>query len=284
VVRGVYGILQVQRRTLGVNEGANVANVRLIIEGTPGTITLKAFIDAIENWLNILKDVDAAISKVPSGSLDWVVTELAVGSLQLAVEPLSRVEGKNFGPVVARNAVAGIGQIERVGTTPPYWSHASLTHARKMLKTIGSCGVSGIQATYQSDTEHASARASANIDLLLPTTRTSLGSVEGIMETISIHGSPKFVVYQDATNKAVSCAFSQTWLESAKEALGRRVSVAGVVHWNRKDEPVRVDVEDLRIMTSRGQLPPIVQLAGSVPDLTGGLTTEEYIRRIRESG
>jgi hypothetical protein len=278
------GILQVLHRTLEVIEGANVANVKLTIEGTPGTITLRAFINAIENWLSILKDVDAAISKVSSGSLDWVVTELAVGSLQVAVAPLSRVEGKNFGPVVARNAVAGLGQIEREGTTPPYWSHASLMHARKMLKSIGNCGVSGIEATYQSDTERASARASANIDLLLPTIRTSLGSVEGVMEAISIHGQPKFVVYQDGTNKAVTCAFSQTWLDSAKEALGRRVSVAGVVHWNRKDEPVRVDVEDLRTMKSRGELPPIVQLAGSVPDLTGDLTTEEYIRRIRENG
>ena len=33
--------------------------------------------------------------------------------------------------------------------------------------------------------------------------------------------------------------------------------------------------------TSDGELPTIRELMGSIPDLTGGLSTEEYMRKIR---
>lgn len=261
-----------------------MATVKLKIEGKPGDIGLKAFIVAVQNWLNMLMEVDAAISRESKGTLEWVIADVSVGSLQMSLASRSRIEGKNFGPEVAQIAVAGLGQIERDGTTPPYVSHQGLSYAKSMLKTIGSNGISGIEVAYQSDVEHLTAQASVNVDLLLPTTHTSLGSIEGRIEAISIHGDTKFVVYQDGTNKAVTCKFPREWLDRVKAALGGRVSVAGVVHWNRRNEPVRVDGEDLREMKSREELPSIVQLAGSIPDLTGTLSTEEYLRRIREHG
>lgn len=110
----------------------------------------------------------------------------------------------------------------------------------------------------------------------------SVGSVEGRLAMISIQGRSRFIVYHALTHKAVTCKFeAEKWLTKVKDALGRRVSVQGIVHFNAKREPVRVDVESLRILREKDELPTIAELSGSQPDLTGDSPTDEFIRSIR---
>ncbi|MGH2370123.1 MAG: hypothetical protein ACRDI2_18255, partial [Chloroflexota bacterium] len=128
------------------------------------------------------------------------------------------------------------------------------------------------------------ARASAHIEQLLPIRRHSIGSIEGTIETISIHGMKRFVVYHSRTRKAVTCRFkSDEWIARAAEAMGQRVSVLGTVYSNAKGEPMRVDVERLRILRSKEELPSIASLSRSRPVFTGDLSTEEYIAEIRSA-
>ena len=258
-----------------------MTRLRLQIQGDIGTIPLPTFVNAVENWLEVLRDLDAAISRRAGGTLDWVVTDLGTGSLCLEAEARSRIEDVNCAPQVALAAVNGLDRLEREGTTPPYMSEQGLKKVQEFVRTIGRHGVVGIRVAYETSEATLSARASANVDQLLPTRYTSVGSIEKRLEMISVHRKPRFVVYHDPTNKAVSCAFPEQWLEDVKNALGRRVNVAGVVHWNYKGEPTRIEGEDLRVLDSATALPSIAELAGSMPDLTGELTTDEYIRRIR---
>jgi hypothetical protein len=128
-----------------------------------------------------------------------------------------------------------------------------------------------------------SRRAADNIGELLPVRRESVGAIEGRLEAISIHRAKKFVVYHSITRKAVNCSFKDDeFLEEAKRALGERVHVSGVVKTNIKSEPVMVEVNRLRIL-GKGRLPTTGELTGSDPDFTGGLSTDEFIRRIRRA-
>ncbi len=258
-----------------------MATIRFKIECAIGNVTLGAFINSLRYWQSILADVDTAVSGIANGSIDWVVTDLGTGSLCATMEARNKLEGRDYAPEVAHLSVSGIGLIEREGTIPPFMSEKCLGEVKKLLKTIGSNGVAGFQIAYQSEKEDITARASANIDLLLPPRYTTIGSIVGRIETISIHNTAKFVVYHDYTNKAVTCSFPEDWMDRVKDALGKRVDVAGKVHWNAKDEPVRVEGEDLRILKLKTELPSILTLAGSEPEITGEFTTEEYIRRMR---
>ena len=49
----------------------------------------------------------------------------------------------------------------------------------------------------------------------------------------------------------------------------------------REGEPLRVEVERIRALRPREELPSIEELSGSDPDFTGGMSTEEYLRSIR---
>jgi hypothetical protein len=127
-----------------------------------------------------------------------------------------------------------------------------------------------------------SEKSSKTIDELLPVKTEAVGSVEGRLEAISIHGSRKFVIYHSITKKAVNCHFDQQRImDKVLQTLGGRILVFGDVFSNAKGEPVKVAVSDFELVEGTGRLPTVAELTGSDPDFTGGLSTEEYIRSIR---
>jgi len=250
--------------------------------GELGQISLRGFLTALDSTLSVLRDLDSGVSGEPSGSLDWVVTDLSAGSLCLEVEPRSRFEDRNAGPEVVAAFVAGLAQIETDGTTPPYFSDYGMQKTRRLLKLIGRQGMAGLEVTSSERRVEITARASANIDQLIPIRRRSIGSVEGMLEMISVHSKPRFVIYHSRTRKAVTCRFGgEEMLEAAKTALGKRVSVLGVVHSNARGEPMRVESERIRAFRDPRDLPTAAELKGIDPNFTGEMTTEEYLRSIR---
>jgi hypothetical protein len=261
-----------------------MAGLLLRIEGEPKSITMSAFLIAVNNWVKVLADLDSGISGYPKGSLEWVVTDLATGSLQVAVASRSKLEDVDFGTEVERAQIVGLRLLENEGLTPPYMTEAGIQSAKRMLKLIGNQGVTGLRIVNPSDKEEVqlSARASAHIDQLLPVRQHSIGSVEGKLEMISVHGSkPQFLVYHHRTHKAVRCIFEEGMLDEVKDALGHRVIASGEVLLNAKDEPVRLKLERLRRLRSENELPSIAMITGIDPNFTGDLTTSDYLRSIR---
>jgi len=87
------------------------------------------------------------------------------------------------------------------------------------------------------------------------------------------------------TKKAISCNFGvdDALLRLAAGHLGDRVIVRGKVYRNARGEPMRVDVEHLRVLRPDSELPSTESLTGSRPDLTGELSTEEHLHEIRSA-
>jgi hypothetical protein len=111
---------------------------------------------------------------------------------------------------------------------------------------------------------------------------SEFGSVEGKLETVSVHGKPRYVVYHGRTGKAVTCKIDgQQRLQGAIDLMGRRVNVAGRIHYNARGEPLRIDDGDIRPLRDDSQLPTTAELTGSDPNLTGKLSTAEYLEIIR---
>jgi len=254
--------------------------LRFRLKGSPGTITYPAFESALRHWQHIIADYDYAFSKSRKGASEWVIAELSAnGSLDVVAK--RRVDSAGIGVRVSHHTVSGLGQIEREGTTPPYISQAGMKNVQGLVKIIGSGGVAGMVVESETEEEELSAKASVNVDQLLPTSYTSVGSIEGRLEAISLHGKPKYVVYHDRTQRAISCRFQPQDLEEVKAALGLRVNVFGLVHWNPKGEQIKVEEGNLRILGPQELLPTIEEVGGSDPTLTGGRSTADFLREIR---
>jgi hypothetical protein len=259
--------------------------LRVTIEGERGAISLDTFATVIRNTFDILADLDSAVSFQPQGSAHWFVVDASFGSLVIAIEPKSKLRDIDYSPKVAEAFVSGLAHIQREHTTPPYFSDYGLRKIQGLAKSLGK---DGAKAVIVQDVERqASAmirpEVTTDISQLINIRYQEIGSVEGRLEMVSIHGVPRFTVYHAITQRSIRCKFAlKEFLDVVKEALGRRVIVAGTVHCNYKYEPVRVDLQKLTILRKEEELPSAKELRGMIPDFTSDQTTEEYIRSIRE--
>lgn len=259
--------------------------VRLTIEGERGAISLDTFVTVVRNTFDILADLDSAISSLPQGSIDWFVTDVSFGSLVMAIQPKSRLGEIDYSPKVTETFVDGLAHIQRERTTPPYFSDYGLRKARDLARTLRRDGARAlvVQDIERQATAIIKPEVSADISQLINIRYQEIGSVEGRLEMVSIHGVPRFTVYHAITQRSMRCNFDQkVLLDVVKEALGRRVVVSGLVYYNYKHEPVRVDLRKLNILPKEEQLPAPKDIRAMVPDFTGDQTTERYMRSLRE--
>ena len=263
-----------------------MAKLRFEIEGSPSSVAFSTYIAATTGLMKLLRELDTILSSTYHGSLKWYVSHLeSAGNLTLDV--VSRVRPLKHAPAdvgtrVTSSLVQGFDNIQHKGISPPFLSYYGLKNLGDMLDVLNRNGASGYTATAvdEGNSTTVSPNAADTIRQLLPIKRSAIGSVEGMLEAISIRGGGKFIVYDSLTDKAIACRFDNADLERVKSLLGRRVLVSGIVHANIKSEPIRVDVETVRTLGD-GLLPKTAELAGGYPSITEGMTLDDYLRSIR---
>ncbi|MBL8236832.1 MAG: hypothetical protein JNM66_05405 [Bryobacterales bacterium] len=268
-----------------------MARLRFEIKGDPNSVSLETYSQATLQVMGILRELDTAISRRSTGTLNWYISRLHNnGTLLLEVLSKQRqLKRQTAVPAdvsaeVAASFITGLDNIEHHGTSPPYLTDSGMRKVKGMVSLIHKNGAKGFVASAPDvkKSVDVSERSSKTIDELLPVKTEAVGSVEGRLEAISIHGSKKFVIYHSVSNKAVNCLFDQQRImDKVLLTLGGRVVVFGEVFSNAKGEPVRVAVSDFDLIDVAGRLPSVSEIAGSDPNFTGSLSTEEYIRSIR---
>ena len=118
--------------------------------------------------------------------------------------------------------------------------------------------------------------------ILSPKTR-AIGNVEGRLEYVNIHGNLNvFRIYPTIGSNKVECSFPSEKLEDARKALGHRIRVFGELTYPaRSDFPKAIKVDDIEQLPEDEDLPNLMDLRGAAPDLTGDLSSEEFVRRLR---
>jgi hypothetical protein len=270
-----------------------MAVLRIDIEGNPKAVPYRNFLHVANNSLGILYDLDVAFSRRRLGAVQWFMNDLSSnGKLRLEIysQPveLKRKKLPDVGQEVTTGFVTGFRTLEREGRSPAYLTEWGMHKAEHMTDVIGRDGMTAVVAadvTNQQEVE-ITKQSFKNLKNLLPEAYKSLGSIEGRLEGISIHHGERFVVYDSISGKGVTCLFPKLKLTpKAKEHLGDRVQVSGLLSRNAKGEPVRIRIdkpERFRVFGSDLAMLSMRSLGGSDPDFTGGMSTEDFIRSIRD--
>jgi len=274
--------------------GVIMAKLRFEINGKKGRVEFPTFTKATASFLALLNEIAGAVPSGADGRLSWYVDDLSANG-SLLVEVHSQVQKRtkrqkgqprDFSPDVAQSLVDGLENVEVHGTSPPYLSQGGLEKMNRLLGLLERNGAKGFTAGIPGiDREvRVGKKAVKNIAKLLPEKRSEIGSIEGRIEAINIHGKSRFVVYDSITKKGVTCRVDDSpsvSIDDIKDALGRKVCVSGVVSLNERSEVVSVRAQGLRVFRMASELPKASDLTGSDPHFTGDQSTEEYIRSIR---
>ncbi|MBZ5678028.1 MAG: hypothetical protein LAP61_27605 [Acidobacteriia bacterium] len=112
----------------------------------------------------------------------------------------------------------------------------------------------------------------------------SAGSVSGRLERVNLHNALSFDIFPPVGPSRVRCHFSEADRQTVKLALDNFVTVKGRLRYKTWDKhPHAIDVKVIDIHEPDSELPSIDDMRGLAPDSTGGLSSEDFIRAIREN-
>ena len=171
----------------------------------------------------------------------------------------------------------------RGAETPPFFSVKAMQKARKLVTELEDGADSIAFSGPDGETVEPTKLLAANVKSILKRTfYVTQTALEGRLETVDVHGKFSFAIYDTLNNHRTKCLFSEGMFDQVASSLRRRVAVAGEAKFNRRTgRSVSIRAESLRRLGETSDLPKFKH--GDYIDITGGIDSAEYIRRIRDA-
>lgn len=239
------------------------------------TLTLDGLGEIVSAFTAYLAQVDLSESSSGKRTLTYRVTALSYSSpalLSAVAEP--RDDVADTGPAVLSKAIRAVAQVAR-GERPPGFRDEAL-EALRTLADYGN-GQRGIRI----DAPTLSLRALITKSVATQAERVlaqndGIGSIEGHLDTISVHGQPYFTLFDAVSGRGVRCYFDSNRLADVIAALGKKVIAHGRLRRDPRGAPR--EMRDLDYFDVMGGA------EGSIDNLPGvfaGLDVKSYLRAIR---
>lgn len=245
---------------------------RLTIVVTPAADNADArpFARVFEDVLDALD----SLAKVDGVTGDWEILSLEKRS------PPRVTIGSRMNVAVLAILLTGMRQLE-TGTTSVFDPTTT-----KIVKRLGDRlgrQVDGVSLQLDGEeafqpTSRMARNAGQSIQIGYYTIETS---IDGKLDIVNVRKGAKFSIFDDVDNRLIKCTFAEHLLDLVKQNIGKRITAIGTVKYNKKtDQPVSIIVdlidplEDDTTPAYLADMPPI--------RFPGELTSEEYVRRLRD--
>lgn len=240
-------------------------------------ITADSLIVAMREMIGILKELD------PENTLVWKLKDASLNSpLSLTFAASPRSADRDWRSDVSRIYLTLFRRLDQ-GEIAEAPSARAILHAKKLVDILND-GVSRITFSAPgAESVTPTQRVQATVDEFKAAHRETyrdFTTLEGELRTVSVDGGSKFFIRDRATATRTECIIPHDQLDSAKQALEKRVSVTGRVLY-KNGKPIKIDVESFEMMPDRSSLPQFNDIRGIDP--TGGLDSVEFIRRGRDA-
>ena len=108
-----------------------------------------------------------------------------------------------------------------------------------------------------------------NASALLDWKYEDLGTVEGALEAVSVHGQYEVRIYEPVWSRSIRCVVNEEFLEVALSLFRRRVEVKGLIRYTKNGLPTSVKVEGITPLPDPSELPSYKELKGILGDHYG---------------
>ena len=113
-----------------------------------------------------------------------------------------------------------------------------------------------------------------------PTHRT-LGSLIGRLVRSSAQNGSAYCLHDRQTGWTTPVTFDAKHLGTLTGALGETVIASGKLWRDAHGKPQRLELAKL-VVVDRDRLPSVADVSGIAPHFTGGLSSEDYVRQLRD--
>ncbi|MBU1319206.1 MAG: hypothetical protein KKG33_01055 [candidate division Zixibacteria bacterium] len=232
----------------------------LKIEGS--RITTAKFMRIVKNFTAILRNVADELTE-GQDSVTWLISAEKGSQVFKASPEADETVVRNL-ESIPKTIYEGFGLIERGRRRPRGFSDAALKNANELASVIGNGDgdISRVAIRYVGQTKDLSVKTSLHVKDILGVKRTEDGSVEGRVTVLS--DKRRFKVYVDdvLTGHSVRCTARDVDEDELIATFRKRIAVTGTVHYRRDNTPVRIEVDNIRILGRGDKLPSFDDVKG----------------------
>ena len=231
-----------------------------------GRITLEKFSKSIRTFFNMIKDVSADVAGKHK-TLEWLI-EVRPGSAVITAKP----ESRNGSPELAYDTISvlkkGIEYISMGMGRPEHFSDSALSNLYELgdIVGLGNKDIEHIKIGIDEEYKDITPMSISYIGELLGTVYQAYGTIEGNLLALKIRNRLNFSIYETLTGKEVKCFFDDDLYEDVIAAIRKRVSVYGLIQYNKNGIPIRVTIEKLTIFPDDSELPKFKDIIGLFKD------------------
>jgi len=255
------------------------------VSGFNGDVSLGTFIEKLNALKDALTEADKLVSGGEQKKKEFLVAELRhsspamVGLSEFGIEADSN--GDNSVQKFFVNFLQRVSKREKIAAE----RYAKLINKLKALangagskyQTLWIDGVGLPTVVFDREMREA-------LDSALPSIKKSVGSIKGIVRKYSsINKNQKyFRLILPANGREVKCVFREELLSQAAAAVEKNVTIEGnLSYYGDTFWPFEVKVKSIIVHGDDSELPKLSELYGVAPNATGDLSTDDYIRKIR---
>lgn len=260
--------------------------ITLVIEGLPedaGRVRFNTFVSQVQRLSGALAklDRDAAPGKQHTY---FEIVELSYASpIRVSLEPQPVAKHPYMGAVVLESLRQLTSALEN-GHDLSQVDAELLEDIRGLAKPVGK-SVKSVALVFDGKTLDLTPGVAAKVETALAVDEECDGALDGMLEQINVHlGANTFHIYPAIGPRKVSCTFPAALYEDAVAGVGKRVEVSGVLRYRANTPfPHQIVVRGIDIFPPEDQLPDWEDLRGRAPNATGGLTSEAFVRELRDA-
>jgi hypothetical protein len=288
----MYSLLPVGDDDCRMMGGARMADksshvqLRVVVSGPGGTADARRSFTVLEKLMTLLGQIESA--EIGSSDSTWGIEALHLGSVALVLTPNPPAGNASADLMadLARWTIEGFSETEDHEALPQRWGFAAAETGVQLSRCLGVAKSDGMLLELLADGEShqqvtVTRRSADNLRKALYRKRTSIGSVIGKLESITVHTTFKAGLWTEAEGHRVEVLFTRDQQAAVQSALGKRVEVSGQLTRDAHDRAVSIRMRQIEQLPEQNV--PLGEIAGADPDLTGGLTTVEYLRRMYDA-
>ena len=230
-----------------------------------GQVTLQRLVDAAKAWTGLLREVGRdVVGATERDAVRYVITEAKGGSLTLGVSPRPGNENVSAEAMlrIAPAVTSGIRLLEQSAERPENFTDVALQRLRE-LALLADPETPEVRV---GNSVPLSRRLVQHVEKVLTPEFTSIGTVEGRLEGLIIHGKSRFIMVDHLTKRQISCYFTKRveW-KLALKLFGTRVAATGRIRSRVSGEKMSIQVTHLQpLLQPEEELPSANDVLGII--------------------
>jgi hypothetical protein len=260
--------------------------IELVIEGLreqDGNILLNTFMAQLQNLSAVLAKIDRENNEGKNSSHFDVVSLSHNSPYRVGIEAVANKGNPDAARLVLERLDYVAGSI-RSGNGLDDIDTDLLESLHALAKPVGK-SIKNSTIFYNGSVLELTAEVGIRLESALATEDECDGSIAGMLEQINLHHDANvFHIYPNVGPKKIMCHFPPSLYDEAVSAVGRKIDVFGQMKYRSGASfPHKIAVKNIETFDRSEDLPDWDDLRGRAPNATGALSSEAFVRELRDA-